>query len=99
LLGLGSTVASRGICYRKDLFKKAGLPTKPAALGKLWPTWSKFLAVGKRYQKHAPAGTKFIDSGSNLFNAMVAQATPGYYSKSGKVIVKSNSQIKSHWNN
>ena len=99
VIGLGTDVGSLGICYRTDLFKKAGLPTKPAALGKLWgKSWSDFLAVGKRYQKHAPAGTKFIDSGSNLFNAIVAQATPGYYSKSGKVIVKSNPQIKAAWN-
>ena len=64
----------------------------------MWPTWRKFLAVGKRYQKHAPAGTKFIDSGSNLYNAMVAQASPGYYSKTGKVIVKSNPKVKAAWN-
>jgi len=77
VIGLGTDVGSLGICYRTDLFKKAGLPTKPAALGKLWgKSWSDFLAVGKRYQKHAPAGTKFIDSGSNLFNAIVAQASP-----------------------
>ena len=70
VIGLGTDVGSLGICYRTDLFKKAGLPTKPATLGKMWKTWSDFLAVGKRYQKHAPAGTKFIDSGSNLFNAI-----------------------------
>ena len=98
VIGLGTDVGSLGICYRKDLFKKAGLPTTPAKLGKMWKTWSDFLAVGKRYQKHAPAGTKFIDSGSNLFNAMIAQAAPGYYSKSGKVIVKSNPKVKSAWN-
>jgi cellobiose transport system substrate-binding protein len=98
VIGLGTDVGSLGICYRKDLFKKAGLPTTPAKVGKMSKTWSDFLALGKRYQKHAPSGTKFIDSGSNLFNAMIAQATPGYYSKSGKVIVKSNPQVKSAWN-
>jgi len=61
-------------------------------------TWADFLALGKRYQKHAPAGTKFIDSGSNLFNAIIAQADPGYYSNSGNVIVKSNKKVKSAWN-
>ncbi len=98
VIGLGTDVGSLGICYRKDLLKKAGLPTTPAKLGKQWKTWSDFLAFGQRYQKHAPAGTKFIDSGSNLFNAIIAQAHPGYYSKSGKVIVKSNPQVKSAWN-
>jgi cellobiose transport system substrate-binding protein len=98
VIGLGTDVGSLGICYRKDLFKKAGLPTTPAKLGKLWKTWPDFLAFGKRYQKHAPSGTKFIDSGSNLFNAIIAQANPGYYSKSGKVIVKSNKKVRSAWN-
>ena len=97
VIGLGTDVGSLGICYRKDLFKQAGLPTKPAALAKLWPTWSQFLAVGKRYQKHAPAGTKFIDSGSNLYNAIIGQANPAYYSKSGKLIVKSNAKVKAAW--
>ena len=76
VIGLGTDVGSLGICYRTDLFKKAGLPTKPAELGKMWKTWSDFLAVGKRYQKHAPAGTKFIDSGSNLFNAIDRAGQP-----------------------
>jgi len=98
VIGLGTDVGSLGICYRTDLFRKAGLPTKPAALGKLWPTWSKFLAVGKRYQKHAPKGTKFIDSGSNLYNAIIGQANPAYYSKSGKVIASSNKKVKQAWN-
>jgi len=98
VIGLGTDVGSLGICYRKDLFQKAGLPTTPAKLGKMWKTWSDFLAVGKRYQTHAPAGTKFIDSGSNLFNAIIAQANPGYYSKNGKVIVKSNKKVKAAWN-
>ncbi|MFL5943193.1 MAG: extracellular solute-binding protein [Gaiellaceae bacterium] len=97
VIGLGTDVGSLGICYRKDLFKKAGLPTSPAKLGKMWPTWSQFLAVGKRFEKHAPSGVKFIDSGSNLYNAIIAQANPAYYSKSGKVIAASNPKVKSAW--
>src|SRR5207248_2719594 len=62
VIGLGTDVGSLGICYRADLFKKAGLPTDPAALGKLWPTWQQFLAVGKQFQAKAPKGVKFIDS-------------------------------------
>jgi cellobiose transport system substrate-binding protein len=96
--GLGTDVGSLGICYRKDLFKRAGLPTNPAVLGKLWKTWPQFLAVGKRFQKHAPRGVKFIDSGSNLYNAIIGQQNPAYYSKGGKVIVASNPAVKAAWN-
>ena len=34
VIGLGTDVGSLGICYRTDLFKKAGLPTKPAGSGR-----------------------------------------------------------------
>jgi cellobiose transport system substrate-binding protein len=97
VIGLGTDVGSLGICYRTDLFKAAGLPTSPAAVSKLWPTWPKFLAVGKRFQKNAPAGVKFIDSGSNLFNAIVSQSNPAYYSKSGKVIAGTNKNVIRAW--
>jgi cellobiose transport system substrate-binding protein len=97
VIGLGTDVGSLGICYRKDLFKKAGLPTSPAKLGKMWPTWQQFFAVGHRFERHAPSGVKFIDSGSNLYNAIIGQADPAYYSKSGKVIVSTNPKVKNAW--
>jgi cellobiose transport system substrate-binding protein len=98
VIGLGTDVGSLGICYRTDLFKKAGLPTTPAALGKMWPTWQSFLTVGKRFQDKAPKGVKFIDSGSNLYNAIIAQANPAYYNAGGKVIASTNPKVQAAWN-
>jgi cellobiose transport system substrate-binding protein len=98
VIGLGTDVGSLGICYRSDLLKKAGLPTSPAALGTLWSTWPKFLAVGKRFQKRAPKGVKFIDSGSNLYNAIIAQQNPAYYDRAGNVIVAKNPKVRAAWN-
>jgi cellobiose transport system substrate-binding protein len=98
VIGLGTDVGSLGICYRSDLFKKAGLPTTPAALGKMWPTWQQFLAVGNKFQAKAPKGVKFIDSGSNLYNAIIAQASPAYYTAGGKVIASTNPKVKAAWN-
>jgi len=97
VIGLGTDVGSLGICYRTDIFKKAGLPTSPAAVGNMWKTWSQFLGVGKRFQAHAPAGVKFIDSGSNLYNAIIAQANPAYYDARGKVIASTNAKVKAAW--
>jgi cellobiose transport system substrate-binding protein len=97
-IGLGTDVGSLAICYRRDLFQKAGLPTNRAVVSKLWPTWQKFIAVGKRFAAHAPRGVSFFDSGSNVYNAMVGQLNPAYYSPSGKVIVGSNSRVKQVWN-
>jgi cellobiose transport system substrate-binding protein len=97
-IGLGTDVGSLAICYRRDLLKKAGLPSNRNAVSKLWPTWQAYVNVGQRYQKHAPAGTHFFDSGSNVYNAMIAQVNPAYYSKSGKVIVSGNRAVRRAWN-
>jgi cellobiose transport system substrate-binding protein len=96
-IGLGTDVGSLAICYRRDLFKKAGLPTGRAAVSKLWPTWDRFIAVGQRFQQHAPKGVRFFDSGSNVFNAMIGQLNPAYYNAHGKVIVGSNPKVKTAW--
>ena len=96
-IGLGTDVGSLAICYRRDLFKKAGLPSSRAAVSKMWPTWSKYVAVGKRFQKHAPKGVTFFDAGSNVFNAMIGQLNPAYYTSKGKVIVGANPKVKNAW--
>ena len=93
-IGLGTDVGSLAICYRRDLFKKAGLPTSRTAVSKLWPTWKAYVATGKRFQKHAPKGVSFFDSGSNVYNAMIGQLNPAYYNAKGKVIVSSNPKVK-----
>jgi cellobiose transport system substrate-binding protein len=97
-IGLGTDVGSLAVCYRTDLFRKAGLPTAPAAVSKLWPTWKAYVRVGQRFQKKAPKGVHFFDSGSNVFNAIIGQLNPAYYSPSGKLIAGSNPGVKAAWN-
>ena len=67
---------------------KAGLPTSRDAVSKLWPTWQAFIDTGKQFQAKAPKGVKFVDSGSNVYNAIIAQRrTRRTTTQSGKVIV------------
>jgi cellobiose transport system substrate-binding protein len=98
VIGLGTDVGSLGICYRTDLFKKAGLPTTPATLGKMWSTWPQFLSVGKQFQQKMGNRVSFIDSGSNLYNAIIGQANPAYYDGQGNVIAATNPKVKTAWN-
>jgi cellobiose transport system substrate-binding protein len=98
VIGLGTDVGSLGICYRKDLFKKAGLPSNRAAVSKLVSTWDSFIATGQKFQEKAPAGVHFVDSGSNLYNAIFAQQNPGYYDAKGNVIASTNPKVKYAWN-
>jgi cellobiose transport system substrate-binding protein len=66
-VGLGIDIGPQAICYRKDLFRKAGLPTDRETVGELWAgDWRKYLETGKRYRAGAPAGTSFVDSASGV---------------------------------
>jgi cellobiose transport system substrate-binding protein len=76
-IGLGTDVGGLAMCYRSDLFKKAGLPTDRDAVSKLWPTWDDFIATGQKYVK--ATGKKFVDSGTNMFNPVLAQQPVGFY--------------------
>jgi cellobiose transport system substrate-binding protein len=76
-IGLGTDVGGLAMCYRTDLFKAAGLPTDRDAVSKLWPTWDAFIATGQKYVQ--ATGKKFIDSGTDMFNPVLAQQPVGYY--------------------
>lgn len=53
-VGLGTDIGPQGICYRKDLFEAAGLPSDRAAVGALWAgDWNKYLEAGKAYKAKA----------------------------------------------
>jgi cellobiose transport system substrate-binding protein len=76
-IGLGTDVGGLAMCYRTDLFKAAGLPTERDEVSKLWPTWDAFIETGKKYT--AATKKKFVDSGTNLFNPVLAQQPVGFY--------------------
>ncbi|WP_320774030.1 ABC transporter substrate-binding protein [Streptomyces sp. CRN 30] len=94
-IGLGTDVGPMAICYRKDLFEEAGLPTDRAEVGKLWEgSWDKFVEVGRDFQEKAPEGTTFLDSPGGLINAILSGESEKFYDASGEVIYKSNPAVK-----
>ncbi|MGW2226060.1 ABC transporter substrate-binding protein [Streptomyces formicae] len=97
-IGLGTDIGPTGICYRKDLFEKAGLPTDREEVGKLWAgDWQKYLAVGKRYQKKAPDGTSFVDGATGVMAAVHASGKEKFYDKGGELIYKDSPTVKEGW--
>jgi cellobiose transport system substrate-binding protein len=88
------------ICYRKDLFEKAGLPTDRDELAKQWAgDWGKYVDLGKQYMKKAPAGTKFVDSAAGVYNAAMGGAKDRYYdSKTGQPDYEKSAGRKLAWN-
>ncbi|MBL7497283.1 extracellular solute-binding protein [Frankia sp. CNm7] len=78
LIGLGTDVGGLAMCYRVDLFEKAGLPTAPDQVGALWPTWDQYFATGLKF-RDANTGATFFDAGTNVYNAQVFQLAESYY--------------------
>lgn len=106
VIGIPTDVGGLQVAYRADLFKKAGLPTDRAAVSKLWPTWDAFIATGKKYvAKLTPAekksGKGFIDDAGSIYAAVMNQGTTKYYepngTDAGKLVYKTNPQIKKAW--
>ncbi|MDI3404352.1 ABC transporter substrate-binding protein [Streptomyces cavernicola] len=98
-VGLGTDVGPQGICYRKDLFAKAGLPTDREAVGRLWAgDWDKYLQVGRKFEKKAPEGKAFVDSAAGVMAAVTGSYAERYYDEDGKVVYKSNPRVKEAWN-
>ncbi|GAA4822416.1 extracellular solute-binding protein [Streptomyces ziwulingensis] len=94
-VALGTDVGPMAICYRKDLFEKAGLPTDRTEVAKLWAgDWEKFVQVGEDYQKKAPKGTTFLDSPGGLIQAILSSEKERFYDSSGEVIYEKNPAVK-----
>jgi len=71
-VGYPTDTGPEAICYRSDLFKKAGLPTDRAEVAKLFPTWDDYFATGEQFVKKVP-GTKWYDSSGSIAQAMLNQ--------------------------
>ncbi|MFD7321589.1 ABC transporter substrate-binding protein [Streptomyces sp. NPDC059875] len=98
VIALGTDIGPMAICYNKDLFAKAKLPTDRTAVAALWQgDWSKFLETGKNYQKNAPAGTAFHDSASGLFNAVVSSEPVQYANTKGELDYENSPGVKKAW--
>ncbi|MFD6327082.1 ABC transporter substrate-binding protein [Streptomyces sp. NPDC058442] len=99
VLGLGTDIGPMAVCYRKDYFEKAGLPTDREEVGKLWEgDWNKYVEVGRTFKKGFKGGeVAYMDSASGLFNAMVYGHSEQYYDEKGDLIHDRNPVVKDAW--
>lgn len=98
LFALGTDVGGMSICYRRDLFEKAGLPTDRDEVSKLWPTWDDFLEVGKKFQDKVK-DAKFVDGTNTIFNVLLVQEAAkngnvSYFDTDNNLIVDTNPAVK-----
>jgi cellobiose transport system substrate-binding protein len=98
LFGLGTDIGGMSICYRRDLFEKAGLPTDRDEVSKLWPTWDAFLETGQKFQEKVK-DAKFVDGTNTIYNVMLVQEAAkngnvAYFDTNNNLIVDSNPAVK-----
>ncbi|TQS26402.1 ABC transporter substrate-binding protein [Microbispora sp. KK1-11] len=97
LIGLGTDVGGLAMCYRTDLFEKAGLPSKRDEVSALWPTWEQYIETGRKFAAKAPKDAKFFDSPGEIFRAIIAQAPVGVYDAQDNIVVATNPDVKKAW--
>ncbi|MCG7205874.1 MULTISPECIES: ABC transporter substrate-binding protein [Streptomyces] len=99
VIGAGTDIGPMSLCYRRDLFEKAGLPADRDAVAKaVAGGWEDYLKLGEQYKKKAPSGTYFMDSASAMYNAVVSSSAQQYYDADGKAIYKDSPSVQQGWN-
>ena len=96
VIGIPTDVGGMAMCYRTDLFEAAGLPTDPAEVAALWPTWEDFIATGQQYVTGS-GGKKFIDlTQGTIFNLASRQGEEQYYKTNDPTttVYETNPQVK-----
>ncbi|MCM3819860.1 ABC transporter substrate-binding protein [Streptomyces albidoflavus] len=99
VIGLGTDIGPMAVCYRKDKFEEAGLPTDRDEVAELWEgDWAKYVAVGERFKEGAKGDkVAFMDSASGLFNAMIYGGPQQFYDKEGELVYADNPVVKDAW--
>ncbi|MEU4169262.1 ABC transporter substrate-binding protein [Streptomyces sp. NPDC026665] len=93
VLGYGTDVGGLAICYRRDLFQRAGLPTDREDVGKLWPTWDDYFKAGDMFRSKVKDHAWF-DSAGNVFSAMMNQTEVGFFDTSDSYVADTNPDVK-----
>lgn len=72
MIGYATDIGPEGICYRADLFEKAGLPTDREEVVDLMGSWDDYFAAGEDFVAKVP-DTAWYDSSGGVAQAMLNQ--------------------------
>lgn len=85
LIGFGTDSGPTAICYRADLFAKAGLPTERSEVAALLKGgWDKYFEVGKTF--HQATKIPWYDSATATYQGMINQ-TKNPYEKNDDTVI------------
>lgn len=97
LIGIGTDVGGLAMCYRKDLFQAAGLPTDREQVSQRISTWDQYIALGREFA--AKGGkAKWIDSATSIMQPYIMQnAQNWFFDNEDKFIGDTNPTVKEAW--
>jgi cellobiose transport system substrate-binding protein len=97
LIGLGTDVGGLAMCYRSDLFAKAGLPTDRDAVSNLWKTWDDYVAVGQKFAAKVKDAA-WLDSATSIMQPYIMQnSDTWFYSRDNRFIGDVNPIVRRAW--
>lgn len=80
LIGYGTDIGPQAVCYREDLIKAAGLPSKPDEfaeyLGGKDATWDDYFKAGHAFVENSDSA--WFDSANATFHSMIGQVDAAY---------------------
>lgn len=95
LLGYATDAGPEAICYRADLFEKAGLPSDREEVAALMSTWDDYFALGEKFTKASP-DVAWYDASGSIAQAMLNQIEFPFEQEDGTVDVD-NAELKEVW--
>ncbi len=100
LIGYGTDIGPEAVCYRRDLFKKAGLPTDREEVAKfLGSSWDDYFAAGKKFV--AKSDSAWFDSAGAIFLGQLSQSPNPFSSTDTEetlIPLNDNTAIKDMYN-
>ena len=95
MIGYGTDAGPEGICYRADLFEKAGLPTAREDVVSLMGTWEDYFATGEEFVQKMP-DVAWYDSSGGTVQAMLNQVANPFEHDDDTIDVE-NPELQAVW--
>ena len=93
LVGAGLDIGPTALCYRSDLFEKAGLPTDRTEVAEMLggdnADWETYFNVGQQY--YEKTGLPWFSSIGDSWGVMKAQIEEAYETRDGEIVATSDS--------
>ncbi|WP_244930110.1 ABC transporter substrate-binding protein [Nocardioides sp. W7] len=94
LLGYATDAGPQAICYRKDLFEAAGLPSDREEVAARMGTWDDYFALGEEFKKSSDAN--FYDASGSIAQAMLNQVEFPFEQADNTIDIGSD-ELKNVW--